>query len=68
MTSYLRCRKLVEVEALIERAEEMRDWSSAATACGCATLDICTLFDARGLRPTRNQAVAAADMTADRYR
>jgi MerR family redox-sensitive transcriptional activator SoxR len=38
-------RKLPEVEALIERAEAMRDWLSAAEKCGCETLDACALFD-----------------------
>ena len=46
----LAARKLPEVEALIERAEAMRDWLSAAEECGCETLDACALFDppARG--------------------
>lgn len=39
-------RKLPEVEALIERAEAMRGWLSAATACGCESLDACALFEA----------------------
>lgn len=37
-------RKLPEVEALIERAEAMRSWLTAATACGCPTLEECELF------------------------
>jgi MerR family transcriptional regulator, redox-sensitive transcriptional activator SoxR len=40
----LAARKLPEVEALIERAEAMRDWLSAADRCGCETLDACALF------------------------
>ena len=39
-------RKLPEVDALIERAEAMRCWLSAATACGCERLEACVLFDA----------------------
>jgi MerR family redox-sensitive transcriptional activator SoxR len=39
-------RKLPEVEALIERAEAMRGWLSAAAACGCESLDACALFEA----------------------
>jgi MerR family redox-sensitive transcriptional activator SoxR len=39
-------RKLPEVEALIARAEAMRGWLSAATACGCESLDACALFEA----------------------
>lgn len=40
-------RKLPEVEALIARAEAMREWLEAATGCGCTSLDRCALF-ARG--------------------
>lgn len=39
-------RKLPEVDALIERAQAMRGWLSAATGCDCQTLDVCALFDA----------------------
>lgn len=38
-------RKLPDVEALIERAQEMRGWLSIATACECESLDSCALFD-----------------------
>ncbi len=37
-------RKLPEIEALIERAETMRDWLAAASTCECETLDGCALF------------------------
>jgi len=37
-------RKLPEIEALIERAETMREWLIAASACECETLDDCALF------------------------
>jgi MerR family redox-sensitive transcriptional activator SoxR len=37
-------RKLPEVDALIERAEAMRTWLTAATACGCGSLEECDLF------------------------
>ncbi len=37
-------RKLPEVEALIERGQEMRRWLEAAGECGCETLDACALF------------------------
>ena len=40
----LAARKLPEVDALIERAQAMRDWLSAADRCGCDTLDACALF------------------------
>lgn len=38
-------RKLPEVEALISRAEAMRDWLKTAQSCGCETVDECGLFD-----------------------
>jgi MerR family redox-sensitive transcriptional activator SoxR len=37
-------RKLPEVEALIARAEAVRDWLVAASDCDCETLDVCALF------------------------
>jgi MerR family redox-sensitive transcriptional activator SoxR len=38
-------RKLPEVDALIERAQAMRQWLSTASSCNCDTLDVCGLFD-----------------------
>jgi MerR family redox-sensitive transcriptional activator SoxR len=38
-------RKLPEVEALIARAEAMRDWLRAAEGCTCEAIDDCALFD-----------------------
>jgi MerR family redox-sensitive transcriptional activator SoxR len=38
-------RKLPEVDALIERAQAMRQWLETATGCNCDTLDVCALFD-----------------------
>jgi MerR family redox-sensitive transcriptional activator SoxR len=38
-------RKLPEIEALIVRAEAMRDWLKTAQGCGCETIDECGLFD-----------------------
>ncbi len=38
-------RKLPEVEALIGRAEAMREWLSAAKGCECESIDECGLFD-----------------------
>jgi MerR family redox-sensitive transcriptional activator SoxR len=40
----LASRKLPEVDALIERAQAMRDWLQAASACGCESLESCGLF------------------------
>ncbi len=40
----LAARKLPEVDALIERAQAMRDWLTAASTCGCGSLESCALF------------------------
>jgi len=40
----LAARKLPEVEALIARAESMRNWLTAANGCGCESLESCGLF------------------------
>ncbi len=39
-------RKLPAVDALIVRAQSMREWLNAASGCDCQTLDVCALFDA----------------------
>jgi MerR family transcriptional regulator, redox-sensitive transcriptional activator SoxR len=63
--------KLPEVDALIERAQTMRDWLFAASKCDCDTLDACALFgepgapeaigpSARGL-PARLSAAEATE-------
>jgi MerR family transcriptional regulator, redox-sensitive transcriptional activator SoxR len=38
-------RKLPEVDALIARAQAMREWLVTATDCNCTTLDACALFE-----------------------
>lgn len=38
-------RKLREVAAMIERAEEMQRWLEAAARCECPDLHACSLFD-----------------------
>jgi MerR family transcriptional regulator, redox-sensitive transcriptional activator SoxR len=40
----LAAHKLPEVDALIERAQAMRDWLTAASICGCDSLESCGLF------------------------
>jgi MerR family transcriptional regulator, redox-sensitive transcriptional activator SoxR len=40
----LAARKLPEVDALIARANAMRDWLTTASRCGCDSLDDCALF------------------------
>lgn len=42
----LAARKLPEIEALIVRAQAMREWLLTATDCSCTSLDVCALFDA----------------------
>jgi MerR family redox-sensitive transcriptional activator SoxR len=38
-------RRLPEIDALIERAQRVRTWMQAATACDCERIDDCALFD-----------------------
>lgn len=52
----LATRKLPEVDALIERAVTMREWLTAASACGCETFDACALFEG----PVAVQAVTGS--------
>jgi len=42
-------QKLLEVDALIARAQSRRAWLLDASGCSCATLDVCALFAARQL-------------------
>jgi MerR family transcriptional regulator, redox-sensitive transcriptional activator SoxR len=46
-------RKLPEVEALITRAQAMRDWLLTATDCSCTSLDVCALFESGDAPPAR---------------
>lgn len=41
----LAARKLPELDALIDRAEAMRDWLTLAAACECDSLRTCGLFE-----------------------
>jgi MerR family redox-sensitive transcriptional activator SoxR len=38
-------RRLPEIDALIARAQGVRTWLEAATACTCERIDECALFD-----------------------
>ena len=56
-------RKLPDVEALIERAQAMKQWLELASECRCDSLDICGLFaentaDLPGLEVTRRRRAA----------
>jgi MerR family redox-sensitive transcriptional activator SoxR len=44
-------RKLPEVDALIERAQAMRNWLTTASDCGCDSLEGCGLFAGNGGQP-----------------
>jgi MerR family redox-sensitive transcriptional activator SoxR len=59
----LAVRKLPEVEALIERAQAMRDWLNTATGCNCETLDVCALFDDDGLASTESSKPVRLQLT-----
>jgi MerR family redox-sensitive transcriptional activator SoxR len=37
-------RKLPDIDALIERAQAVRQWLQVAQGCGCASVDVCGLF------------------------
>src|SRR3954468_7479219 len=39
--------KLPEIEALIARAQAVREWLLLARACDCTTVDVCELFTGR---------------------
>jgi MerR family redox-sensitive transcriptional activator SoxR len=41
-------QKLPDVEALIERAQTIKEWLKLAADCRCASLDVCDLFAADG--------------------
>lgn len=45
--SALARRKLPDVDALIARAEAMRDWLVKAQGCDCSSLELCDLFAER---------------------
>jgi MerR family redox-sensitive transcriptional activator SoxR len=44
-------RKLPEIDALIERAQAVKRWLEVASACECATVDVCGLFVDPNLAP-----------------
>ena len=54
----LALRKLPDVDALIVRAQAMRDWLQTATGCNCETLDVCALFDDQAPPPAPRNDVA----------
>jgi len=59
----LATRKLPEIDALIQRAQEIRTWLLTATDCSCTTLDVCALFTANGAKPTSVPSAPALRIT-----
>jgi MerR family transcriptional regulator, redox-sensitive transcriptional activator SoxR len=49
-------RKLPDIEALIERAQAVKRWLEVASACDCATVDVCGLFVDPTLAPPPTDA------------
>ena len=49
-------RKLPDIEALIERAQAVKRWLQIASACDCATVDVCGLFVDPTLAPPPSDA------------
>ena len=58
-------RKLPAIEALIERAQAVRQWLEIARTCDCESVDVCGLF----VDPTLGPPPAAGPLalTADRH-
>jgi MerR family redox-sensitive transcriptional activator SoxR len=50
-------RKLPDIEALIERAQLVREWLVDAARCRCPTLDDCPLFDEPSRLPEREHSL-----------
>jgi DNA-binding transcriptional MerR regulator len=59
----LAARKLPEVEALIARAQAMRDWLLIANDCSCTSLDVCALFDGERARDAVDRPAPALSIT-----
>lgn len=51
-------RKRPEIEALIQRAQAVKRWLEIASACDCATVDVCSLFTDAALAPPEWGALA----------
>ena len=59
----LAARKLPDVEALIARAQAMRDWLLIANDCSCTSLDVCALFDGQRAHDAADRPAAALSIT-----
>jgi DNA-binding transcriptional MerR regulator len=59
----LAARKLPEVEALIARAQAMRDWLLVANDCSCTSLDVCALFDGERAHDAADRPAPALSIT-----
>jgi MerR family redox-sensitive transcriptional activator SoxR len=57
----LAAQRLPEIDALIARAQRVREWLAEASACGCERIDDCALFDdAARLSPETGTSRAGA--------
>src|SRR5918998_1789584 len=45
-------RRVPEIEALIDRAQRVRQWLVTAQSCGCEAIDDCKLFDDAAAPPS----------------
>ena len=64
----LAARKLPEIDALITRAQAMRDWMQTATDCSCTSLDVCALFESDSARPPQTAAPPILRITSIEHR
>ena len=60
--------KLPEIDALIERAQAVRNWLQAARSCDCATVDVCALFVDPTLAPPPGDGALTIRRVARRAR
>jgi len=54
--------KLPDIEALIDRAERVRAWLTAATGCDCVSVDECALFDDAAVPGGAGDGLALVDV------
>lgn len=57
-------RRLPEVDALIARAQRIRQWLVEASECRCQTIDACALFDDLALPPTTRDPRVQGSMSS----
>jgi MerR family redox-sensitive transcriptional activator SoxR len=52
-------RRLPEIDALIDRAQRVRQWLADASSCGCARINDCALFGDHDLPSVRESPALA---------